>query len=505
MKRDEQEQRHEQEQREARAERERQGHPSRREFAHAACAAVGATAMVSTVWDLRMINAAAAASLPTQRTAAAERFSGPSASSNLLAATGPDYKALVCIFLFGGNDANNLLVPTDPTNYSAYSTARGALAIPSSSLLPISPVVSDGRTYGLHPSCPELASLFGSGNLAMLCNVGTLVGPVTRAQYLAKTAAVPRQLFSHNDQQVQWQTSVPDRPFRTGWGGRAADLLHSLNGNATVSMSISLAGTNTFEVGNVVNTYNVSTNGAPSLNAPSAQVQVIKDLIALNHANLYEGAYADVTNTAITNASLLNAAIQPTTSASYWTTPFPTTSIGSQLRMIARLIAARGSLGHSRQIFFASVGGYDLHSGQVTAGTPTAGPHANLFADLSKAMGAFYRATEQMAVAPNVTSFTTSDFGRTFPVNGTAGSDHGWGNHQIVMGGAVKGNRLYGTFPNLTINGPDDTDTGRFIPTTSVDEYSATLAKWFGVSSTDMPTVFPNIGRFANPDLGFLG
>jgi uncharacterized protein (DUF1501 family) len=479
-----------------------QGLPSRRQFmGQAACAAVGATAMVSTIWDLRFINAAAAASLKPV----------PPGTGNLGV---DDYRALVCIFLYGGNDANNLLVPTDATSYAAYAAARQSLAIPQASLLPITPLTSDGRSYGLHPGCPELRDLFAQGRLAVMCNTGTLVAPITRAEYLAKSVARPPQLFSHNDQQVQWQTSVPDQPARTGWGGRCADLLHSLNGNQNVSMSISLAGQNTWEVGNVINQYNVSTTGAPSLsgttlaNPPSpssaAQIQVIRDLINLQHANLYEATYADVTRRALDNAVLLNQAIAPTAAASYWTTPFPTSSLGNQLRMIARLIQARNSLGPKRQIFFASAGGYDLHSIQVDAANAAIGSHAGLLADLSRSMNAFYRATVQMGVGPNVTSFTASDFGRTFPVNNTTGSDHGWGSHQLVMGGSVIGQNLYGRFPTLAVDGPDDTSTGRWIPTTSVDEFSATMAKWFGAGQSDVRTIFPNIGRFANPDLGFL-
>jgi uncharacterized protein (DUF1501 family) len=453
--------------------------PNRREFMwHAACAAVGATAMATTVWDLRMINAATAQALPSSGTAA-------------------DYKALVCLFLFGGNDANNLLVPTDPTGYSAYATARGSLALAQSSLLPLNPLTTDGHTYGLHASCSELQGLFNGGKLALLCNAGTLVGPVTRAQYLAKTAAVPPQLFSHNDQQVQWQTSVPDRPTRTGWGGRCADLLYSMNTNSNVSMSISLAGSNTYEVGNTVHEYAVSSSGAVGLNIPtgsSAQLKALQDLIALNHTNLYEKTYADITANAIKNNALLNSAVA---TAPVFTTAFPNTSLGNQLKMIAKLIYGRTNLSHKRQIFFAAVSGYDLHGAQLT-------PHANLLGDLSKSLKAFYDATVQLGVDSQVTTFTASDFGRTFPVNSGLGSDHGWGNHQLVLGGAVQGQKLYGRFPTLAVNGPDDTGLGRWIPTTAVDEYSATLAKWFGVSATDLRAVFPNLGRFANPDLGFL-
>lgn len=444
--------------------------PSRREFLRcAACAAVGTAAITSTIWDLRLVRAATTG------------------------ATFSDYKALVCLFLFGGNDANNLIVPNTGSDYTAYANARQGLALPQANLLPITPSISDGRSYGLHPSCTGLQTLFAAGKLAVLCNVGTLVGPVTRATYFNRTAALPPQLFSHNDQQVQWQTSIPDQPARTGWGGRAADLVFSAN-NSNVSMNISLAGTNIFEVGTQVSPYNVSSAGSVGLSGLSAsRLQAVKDLIALPHDNLFEKGFGQITDTAIKNNALLTSALAGAPTIS---TVFPNTSLGNQLKMIARLIAAAPSLGHKRQIFFASVGGYDLHGPQLTS-------HASLLGELSNSMKAFYDATAELKVDNSVTTFTASDFGRTLATNGQ-GSDHGWGSHQLVMGGAVQGQRLYGTFPTLAINGPDDTSTGRWIPSTSVDEYSATLARWFGVSSTDMPTVFPNLTRFARPDLGFM-
>lgn len=472
--------------------RHRRDEMTRREFVwQAACAAVGATAMATTVWDLRMMNAAIAQAT-TQPT---------------------DYKALVCLFLFGGNDAGNMVIPTDPTTYSQYQTARGVIAIPlkkadgvTDNILPINPLTNDGHTYGLHPGMPELQNLFNTGKLAIVNNVGTLVGPVTRAQYIAaggRGPLFPPQLFSHNDQQVQWQTSVPDKIVRTGWGGRCADLLNDsynippVSGKKAPSMSISLAGTNTWEVGNMVSLYSVGTSGPTGLSGPAAaQVQAIRDLIDLSHTNLYERQIADTTRGALDNYNTITTALGGATPLA---TVFPNTSIGNQLKMIARLIQIRSNpdINHMRQIYFCSVGGYDLHGALIT-------PHNTLLTQLSQAMNAFYNATVELGVASNVTTFTVSDFGRTFAVNGGAGSDHGWGNHQIVMGGAVNGQRMLGTFPTIVVNGPDDTGQGRWIPTTSVDEYSATLAKWFGVQSGNMATIFPNIGRFARPDLGFM-
>jgi uncharacterized protein (DUF1501 family) len=427
------------------------------------------------------------------------------------AATPPtDYKALVCIFLYGGNDANNLVIPTnsspgatDPNSYDYYSNIRGLLALPNvgatGGVLPITPANNDGiHTYGLHPQCSGIQSLFAAGKLAFVCNVGTLVGPINQLQYINRTAAVPPQLFSHNDQQIQWQTSVPDQPSRTGWGGRCADLLNSLNNSPSVSMSISLAGANTYEVGNVVNAYNVSTSGGVTLtNLNAARQSALQALLTMPHPNLFEDAFATITNRAINNAALVNSAVANVTV----NTTFPATSLGNQLKMIAKLIGAHTTLNHNRQIFFCSVGGYDTHGAQLAA-------QNSLFNELSGCLNSFYNATVELGVEPNVTTFTSSDFSRTFPFNGD-GTDHAWGSHQMAMGGSVIGGKFYGTFPNLQVAGPSDTATnsgatGRWIPTTAVDQFSATLAKWFGVQASDMATVFPNIGRFGGSDLGFM-
>ncbi|MEP7015838.1 MAG: DUF1501 domain-containing protein [Verrucomicrobiota bacterium] len=449
-------------------------YPTRRTFIRqAACAALGTTGLLSTIWDLRKLSAATMTN---------------------------DYKALVCLFLYGGNDANNVLVPSDTAPYNTYAAARGNLAIPRASLRPLTITSGDGRNYGLHPNLTEVANLFNQGKLTMVANVGTLVAPTTRTDYINGTAAVPRNLFSHEDQSVQWMTSVPDRgDIRTGWGGRSADLLASLNGNSNVSLALSIAGTNTFEVGNTVVPYLISPDGSLGLTgvggSTNDQIRIngFKRLLNLPHNKLFEAAYADTMSRSIAENETLSGALNGVPPLQ---TPFPNTDLGRQLAMVAKLIAARTNLGMQRQIFFCAVGGYDTHGDQLAA-------QSGLLTELSGGMNAFYSATVELGVAPSVTTFTASDFGRTLPTNG-GGSDHGWGSHQFVMGGAVAGHRLYGTFPTLAVNGPDDTEDGRWIPTTSVDEFSATIARWFGVANSDMPTVFPNIGRFANPNLGFL-
>ena len=500
---------------------------SRREFIRrAACAAVGTAAMTAAIRDLRFMNAAVA-------------------QSNIT-----DYKALVCIFLQGGNDSNNLIIPTSAAQYAYYNQTRTpVLAIPQSAILPVASLGSngtnsgDGNTYGLHPSCPELQQLFGEGKLAMLFNTGTLVYPLTLAQYSTNSVPRPPQLFSHADQQTQWQTSVPDQPPTTGWGGRCADLLNSVQPNAPISLMVTLAGANTFEIGNIVSQYSVSTSGAISLTMPGTpsgwantnRLPALMKILGLPYTNLQAQAYASVAAQSVISATNLNNAISNTAASSYWTNVntntsvagFPTkitppvsgsaaftSTLSPQLQMIARLIAAgstsvaNGGFGMRRQIFFCQVGGYDLHTGQTnyTTSSPNnvlLGAHTNLLAELSQSMFAFQRAMEQLGLSNNVTSFTASDFGRTFPSNGQ-GSDHGWGNHHLILGGAVNGQRTYGQFPAFIAKSPNDLGTGRWIPTTAIDQYFATLATWFGVDSGNLSTVFPNLGRFPSSNLGFI-
>jgi len=478
---------------------------SRREFlGSACCAAVGATGLLSALGSLRLMGAAA------------NPANGPQIPARA-GALPSDYKALVCLFLNGGNDANNLIIPmgtgaaTDAAGYLAYAAARTNLALPRTGLLPITPRTSDGRTWGLHPSVTELQSLFNSGKAAFLANTGTLVYPTNKTQYNARSVPLPPQLFSHSDQQVQWQHSVPDKPTSTGWGGRVADLVNAFNTSDQISMSISIAGKNTFQVGSKVSQYAISTSGAPTLTGSTTSLtpttpdgirfRAQKDLFAQSQSTLFETAFAGASGDAIVSSDLLNTVLSASTPLA---TVFPNTTAGNQLKMAARLISASPTLGLKRQIFFVQLGGWDLHAAQVVNSDPITGVHAGLLSQISQAVNAFYNATVELGVANQVTTFTASDFGRTFRSNGD-GSDHGWGSHHFVVGGAVRGTDIYGKMPTLSINGPDDTGLGRWIPTTSVDEYAATLATWFGVSATDLPTVLPNIGRFARPNLGFMG
>jgi len=451
---------------------------SRRAFVRqACCAAVGTTGILSALGQLRVIGAIAADGLPGRA-----------------AAIPADYKALVCLYLNGGNDANSLIIPSDAASYAAYAKSRAELAIAPGSLLPVTlKTYSDGRGYAMNPSVPELHALYGQGKVAVLGNVGTLVRPTTLAHYRAGQN-LPPQLFSHNDQTMQWQSSIPDRPFETGWGGRLADLLDAMNSNNQISMSITLSGSNSFQRGNKVSQFAMNSGGAGRLlNGPTVG-GVVKTLFTDAEPNALAAAFGNIMLESITDGELMNSVL-PT--APRLATVFPGSSMAQSLAMVAKLIAVSQGLGLKRQVFYVSAGGYDLHGGQLAG-------HGPLLAELSAAMKAFYDATVELGVANQVTTFTASDFGRSYIPN-SGGTDHGWGNHQLIMGGAVQGGDIYGRMPSLTVNADDDVGRGRWIPSTSVDEYNATLAKWFGVSDTNLPVVLPNIGRFAKRDLGFMG
>lgn len=410
-----------------------------------------------------------------------------------------DYRALVCIFLNGGNDGDNTIIPRGSTAYSSYATARGPLAIPAASVLPITPTTSDGRQWGFHPALPELQSLFGQSRLAVLANAGVLLEPTTRSAYLAETALLPPQLFSHNDQQTHWQTSLADQAARTGWGGRLADTLTSLNVGSSISAGLSLTGSNVFQVGQTSLPYAVSPEGVISLwyyneTWGNVETEVTRSMLQATTTNLYETTYRELFRRAIDNSQYLSQALER---APAITVTFPAqVSLASQLKMVAKLISIRTELRAQRQIFFCSAEGYDTHGEQL----PT---HQTLLRQLSQSMSAFYQATVELGVANQVTTFTASEFGRTYKSNGR-GSDHGWGSHHFIMGGAVRGGDIFGTMPVQAVNGPDDTRDGRWIPTTSTDEYASTLALWFGAASTDLPEILPNIGRFNRINLGFL-
>jgi uncharacterized protein (DUF1501 family) len=428
-------------------------------------------------------------------------------------AQGSDYRALVCIFLAGGNDGNNVVIPATTTEYNQYAAARSAagLAIPQDALLPITPA-SLSAQFGFHPSLTEFQALWSTQKLSVVCNVGPLVVPLSRSDYLGG-APRPYQLFSHSDQVAQWQTAISDRIGQTGWGGRTADrfsaassgfpMITALSGGiftrgaATSPVTIPPAPTALNQV--------LVLNGFGTGSDDSARKRSMAFLRTIDMEPAMVAALDRTTDQAVGIGSLLNTDVTLSTG-------FPNTTLGNQLKQVAKVIKyniGATTLGVNRQIFFCQLGGFDTHQNQLST-------QASLLTQVSQAVKAFYDATVEVGVDHQVTTFTLSDFGRTLQPAGTGanvvGSDHAWGNHHFVIGGAVRGGDFYGVtgpggtmFPVLQLSGPSDTDNrGRWIPTASVEQYAATLASWYGVSQADLPLVFPNIGRFTSSDLGFM-
>ena len=434
------------------------------------------------------------ASLAAAGNAAAIR---PFGALNALAQGTSSYKALVCVFLFGGNDANNSLIPFDMAGYANYATIRGPLAIPQSQLLQLSAMPN----FALNPNLPDIQTLFDNGNAAIVANVGTLVEPTTKAQFKAGTG-LPTNLFSHPDQQLEWQNASQSGATSSGWAGRIADTLNgTYNPGASVPMITSVAGDTLFCNGSASTPVSVSpgnVGGAQCSEGTTecgAQLATAQALLSFDSGLTLVQADNTITTNAYAYAKTLSTAVQ---SVSPLKTVFPTGGLGAQLQQIAQIIQVRAALGVSRQIFFCGIGNFDTHSDQLTLQNA-------LLAGISPALAAFYNATVEMGVQNSVTSFTMSDFSRTFQPNSNTGSDHAWGSHHIVLGGAVKGGTMYGTWPTLALNGPDDSGTnGRWVPSTGSVQYAATLASWFGVSTAQMPTIFPNIGSFTTTNLGFV-
>ena len=417
-----------------------------------------------------------------------------------------DYQALVCVFLYGGNDGNNTVVPIDSAGYANYAAVRGPLALAQGTLLPLAEAGGAAR-LGLHPALGGSAGLQGlwdSGQLAVVANVGTLVQPLTKAAYLAPGAVKPQSLFSHLDQQNQWQASLSDAPANTGWGGRLADQLASLNASAGIPAMISTTGNNLFVTGRATQALAIPVSGSFGLRgldnsaAGAARLTALKALLGLDRGADLLDAAQDVMSGALKASAVLNPVLAATTTpvSAYFTGL--NSGIARQLLAIAKVIEARASLGTRRQVFLVALGSFDTHSNELNT-------HDTLFAQLGTALNTFHNAMAGIGAGAAVTSFTLSDFARTYKPNGNGGTDHAWGNHHFVAGGAVKGRQLYGTWPTLALAGPDDEGSeGRWIPTTSVDQYAATLARWFGVDAAGLASVLPNLHSFAPATLGFL-
>jgi len=422
----------------------------------------------------------------------------PFGALNALAQSAYDYKALVCVFLYGGNDANNTFIPYDTSGYSSYAGVRGPLAIAQNQLLPLTPLPN----FALNPNLPDIQALFNSSNAAIVANVGTLVAPTTKAQYQANQS-LPSNLFSHPDQQLEWQNAAQSGATPTGWAGRIADTLNTTyNPNGTVPMITSVAGDTLFCNGTSSTPVAVSPGnlGAAACSETGtecgARLATAQALLTFDTGLTLVQADDTITSNAYNYSKVLTAA---TASVPALQTVFPANNgLASQLKQIAQIIQVRAALGVNRQIFFAGIGNFDTHSDQLNL-------QNGLLAQISPALAAFYQATQELGVASNVTTFTMSDFSRTYQPNSNTGSDHAWGSHHIVLGGAVKGGKMYGTFPTLALGGPDDSGSnGRWVPTTGSVQYAATLAQWFGVTSAQLPTIFPNISSFVSSNLGFV-
>lgn len=416
------------------------------------------------------------------------------------AQTTSGYKALVCIFMLGGNDGHNTVVPMSTAAYNAYRTIRGGLALPDGNTQLTTVNTPAGVPYGLNSGLTAIAPLWGQGKLAVVANVGMLARPITRAQFLDGSVRVPSNLFSHSDQIQQMQTADPNGGGH-GWGGRSADAVQSQNGTSRFPPSISMAGNVLFSTGQSVQSaslipgFDLGMSGMSTwpASATTARRTGLNQLLTMDSGLTLIQAANKVRQDAIS----LNSLLAGNVGGNGFATPFPGTDLGRQLEQVAKIIRLRATTGMNRQVFFCSIGGFDTHSQQSWA-------QWDLLRNVAEAMNAFYAATVEMGVASGVTTFTESDFGRTLQPSGS-GSDHGWGNHHLVLGGAVRGGNVYGSFPFPALGGPDDANSrGVLIPSTSLDQYGATLAKWFGVSATAMAQVFPNLGYFSTSDLGFM-
>ncbi|QDZ08335.1 DUF1501 domain-containing protein [Sphingomonas panacisoli] len=420
------------------------------------------------------------------------------------AAVTADYKALVCVFLYGGNDYANTLPPYDQASYNLYQAARSNIALDratlAATLLNPATALPGGRQYALAPTMASLMPLFNAGKLAVALNVGTLVQPTTKAQYNANSVKLPPKLFSHNDQQSYFQASNPEGAT-TGWGGRIGDLFQSGNGSSTLTC-INTSGNAVYLTGSSAVQYAVGTGGpialinnSNTLYSSATAMSTLKSMITGPSTNILANEHAKVTKRALDTYTQLSGALTSAPAANF--PLFPTgNSLADQLKMVARMISVSSELGAKRQVFFVSLGGFDMHDFLVR-------DHGPLMGRVADAMKAFYDTTAALGVADKVTTFTASDFGRTLQSNDD-GSDHGWGSMHFVMGGAVNGQKFYGTPPAVGNGTPDDVGQGRLLPTISVDQYAATLASWFGVTSGQMTTVLPNMGNY-NPSTWNLG
>ncbi len=425
-------------------------------------------------------------------------------SSNILDG---DYKAIVCFFLNGGNDSFNMLVPRGNPEYDEYAVTRSDLAISQNELLPITPVTSDGKQYGLNPAMNNIHQLFNTAKVSFINNVGPLIEPTTKTTYQNNSAPIPLGLFSHSDQLKNCQTGLPHVRTHIGWGGRMADLLNSMNTNQNVSMNISLSGTNIFQYGETLVEFAIDPyDGSPEMvgydplssGFNAKRTEGIDLLLGVDHSDIYKKTYTDILKRSLDGSLEFRAAMAQIGDLN---TFFSDNRISQSFKRICEVIMAREIFGFKRQIFFVQMGGWDMHGELLNS-------HERSLRIVDKALNEFVNGLSEIGMFNAVTTFTISDFGRTLTSNGN-GSDHAWGGNALVMGGDIKGGDLYGSFPSLVLGGAYEIHNGVLIPTTSNDEYFAELALWFGVSPTDLNTLFPNIDNFydtgsSQPPLGFM-
>jgi uncharacterized protein (DUF1501 family) len=455
---------------------------SRRDFLKKLSVGVGSASLLATTGKLQLMQAAMAADTDY---------------SNL-----PDHKSLVCIFLLGGNDAFNMMVPYEQGAYNQYKNARTSLAIPRNSLLPLK-----GNKQAFHPSLPGLQKLYNDDNLAIQTHVGAIIEPTSRTSYNNDSVLLPPDLFSHSHQQEFWETGTTAKNsiHPPGWGGRMIDLLITANSNPSEPALFSLAGNSVWQRGLKPLDFVLNPNsGVKQIEAfvedtwPRWKNSRIDAWKKIKQMNSTSPLAQHMNNKYSSTEERINSLIGEIAQAQQITTPYPeNNNLGSQLKMAAKMISIRQNLGMKRQIFFIGIDGWDTHSNQL-------GDHESRLKILNDAMLSFYNTTVELGVEDSVTTFTASEFGRTLSNNGD-GSDHAWASHQLIMGGAVKGGQIHGNSIDFSIDGPDDAeDTGRFVPKYSVDQYGATLAQWMGMTDSDMHEIFPNLKNFNNTNLGFM-
>ncbi|HOY22913.1 MAG TPA: DUF1501 domain-containing protein [Cellvibrio sp.] len=416
------------------------------------------------------------------------------------------YKALVCINLEGGNDAFNMLVPTGASHYAAYKNARSNIAIQRDHLTPLAVLNNLPESYGLHPELLDVSKLFHQGKIALLGNIGNLIEPVTKATYMERRAKLPPHLFSHKEQADYLQT-LNGGEMATGWAGRVAEAMSGFNINQQLAMNITLSGDNNMQRGNLILPYSVKNTGVNAIEAFSeenpadfsaSRAKLYRNFLNRNRSHLLQKHYSDIQLNAWSMAQYVSDVLKSQPQLDFpLMKNFSVKGLGQSLAMATKLIAANEAFQIKRQVFYINLGSFDTHRNQLTN-------QSALFAELNRGLAEFYQALENLGLADQVTTFTTSEFGRTFTMNGNDGTDHGWTSHHLVMGGAVKGQQIYGAMPQLEIGSDDDVGEGRFIPSLSFDQYAATLSEWFGVGRDDIAELFPYLKNFSQKNLGFL-